>query len=258
MSCKQFCKSTLPLDHIHLKWTNLLPDNSSLNLTSFCCTSMHCLAKLFKYRILTYMLIHQPSMIQSTSCLHLKELSCSNILLVPTKMDGGTLALLLSRPDENLVECWLVGPRLGSDHYVVFCQLNVPKSEVQKEVISSRNIRNIDLQAFSNDFQVSLNSEDIDSENVNFVINDFEKSVTVTPDKHAPVTKKTCSNRVRQPWYNHEIHEARRGRKSEKKWRKTGLKIHHQLYLDQPDLYYTMIENAKKVYVKNKLKDADS
>ena len=71
--------------------------------------------------------------------------------------------------------------------------------------------------------------------------------------------QKTCSNRVRQPCYNHEIHEARRVRcKSENKWQKTGLEVHHQLYLDQLEPVNTIIENAKEVYLRDKLKDADS
>ena len=119
---------------------------------------------------------------------------------------------------------------------------------VSLEVSSSRNLRNIDLQAFNKDFHTSLNSEVTGSENnVNCVINDFEKALTVTLDKHVTVTKKTCSNRVRQTCYNHEIHEARRVRhKLQKKWRKTGLENHHQLYLAQLDLVNNMIENAKK------------
>ena len=106
-----------------------------------------------------------------------------------THKDGGTL--VLSRPDENLVGCWSACPRLGSDHHIVFCKLIVPKPEVQKEVSSSRNFRNSDTVKCNNEFQTSLNPEVIDSENnVYLVINDFEKAVTATLDKHAPVTKK--------------------------------------------------------------------
>ena len=87
----------------------------------------------------------------------------------------------------------------------------------------------------------------------------YEKAVTSTLDKHAPATKRSCRRRVRQPWYCKDIHEARGvRRKYEKKWRKTGLEVHHQVYLEQHTLVNTMIENSKKAYFRDKLKDADT
>ena len=69
-----------------------------------------------------------------------------------------------------------------------------------------------------------------------------------------------CSHRVHQPWYNTNIHEARRiHRKHEKKWRKTGLEVHHELYLTQNNLVNTMIEDSKKAFLREKkIKDVDS
>lgn len=167
---------------------------------------------------------------------------------------------MLSRQEENLVASWSIGPRMGSDHHIIYCKLKVPRPEVQKEEISFRNFKNIDLDAFKNDFWSTMNCEDcISEDDVNSVIINFENALSVTVDKHAPVIKKTRSSRIHQPWYSNEIHEARRVRRRyEKQWRKTGLEVHHQLYLEQLELVNTMIENAKKVYLQGKLKDADS
>ncbi|XP_072015021.1 uncharacterized protein [Amphiura filiformis] len=177
----------------------------------------------------------------------------------PTHISGNTLDHVMSRTDENLVLQCTVGTRL-SDHNVIHCKLNVEKPSDQKEIISARKVKDIDSVSFESDFHSALISSNNTPDDANAAVEMFEKAVTLTLDKHAPATERTCNRRVRQPWYGKEIHEARRvRRKLEKKWRRTGrLEVHHQLYLDQHKLVNTMIESAKKAYFRDKLKNADS
>ena len=178
----------------------------------------------------------------------------------PTHKHGHrhTLDLVLSRLDENLVNKCTIGPRF-SDHHVIECKLNIERPGEQKEVITTRKFRSIDPKAFDNDFKLNLETVSQTSDDINTVTEHFETATNLTLEAHAPVSTRTCSQRVRQPWYNTDIHEARRiRRKHEKKWRKTGLEVHHKLYLTQNNLVNTMIENSKKAFLREKLKDADS
>ena len=177
----------------------------------------------------------------------------------PTHISGYTLDHVMSRTDENLVLQCTIGTRL-SDHNVIHCKLNVEKPSDQKEVISSRKVKDIDSMSFESDFHSALIYLNINADDANAVVEMYEKVVTLTLDKHAPATERTCSCRVCQPWYSREIHEVRKvRRKLEKKWRRTGrLEVHHQLYLEQHKLANTKIESAKKAYFRDKLKDADS
>ena len=69
----------------------------------------------------------------------------------PTHISGNTLDHVMSRTDENLVLQCTVGTRL-SDHNVIHCKLNVEKPSDQKEVISSRKVKDIDSMSFESDF----------------------------------------------------------------------------------------------------------
>ena len=87
----------------------------------------------------------------------------------------------------------------------------------------------------------------------------YINAVTHTLDRHASSTERTCSNRARQPWYNSEIHSERRvRRKLEKKWRKTGLEVDHQCYVEQNKTVNSMIEESKKSYMQSKLQTSDT
>ncbi len=93
--------------------------------------------------------------------------------------------------------------------------------------------------------------------NVDCLSEAFEEYVTKTIDRYAPALEKTRPVRMRQPWYNSSIHEARRiRRKREKKWRKTRLEVHHQEYIEQNKNVSNLIDEAKKLYILEKLECA--
>ena len=174
----------------------------------------------------------------------------------PTHRSGNTLDHVITRANEMLLKDHFVGLRL-SDHNVIHCTLNVNKPATQKQVIISRKMRDINPVSFQTDFHAKL--LDTFPNDVNTSVNMFEEAVITTLDIHAPATKRSCSNRIRQPWYNQDIHMARRVRRMlEKKWRKTRLEIDHQAFLSQNSLVNTMIENSKKAYLLENLKDADA
>ena len=176
----------------------------------------------------------------------------------PTHRAGNTLDLVLTHSDSNLVKNWNVGPRL-SDHHIILCKLNVAKPAQQKQVTSTRKLRSIDSEAFCIDFNATLVSLGETSGNVNCAVKNFETAVNTTLDKHAPASKRTSSQRIRQPWYTSDIHVARRvRRKYEKKWRRTRLEVHHEQYADQNRLVNSMIQDSKKSYFHDKLSNADT
>ena len=167
------------------------------------------------------------------------------------------LDLVMSRLDDNLVKDWRIGTRM-SDHNAILCKVNVQRPEAQKKVTSSRNIKNIDQQAFKDHFSEKFSSLNANADDANVVTEGYENAITATLDIYAPATKRSCTNRARQPWYNSDIHVARRARrKCEKRWRKTRLEADHQLYLEELQRVNTMIDNAKKCYIKEQLCTAD-
>ena len=187
----------------------------------------------------------------------IEEVGLHQHVIGPTHKHGHTLDLVMSRLDDNLVKDWRIGTRM-SDHNAILCKVNVQRPEAQKKVTSSRNIKNIDQQAFKDHFSEKFSSLNANADDANVVTEGYENAITATLDIYAPATKRSCTNRARQPWYNSDIHVARRARcKCEKRWRKTRLEADHQLYLEELQRVNTMIDNAKKCYIKEQLCTAD-
>ena len=73
--------------------------------------------------------------------------------------------------------------------------------------------------------------------------------------KHAPLKKIKVKQARKKPWYSDKIHQARLiRRKYERKWLRSRLDHHRELYKNQQKLVIVMIENAKSEYYQNELK----
>ena len=86
-----------------------------------------------------------------------------------------------------------------SDHNAILCKVNVQRPEAQKKVTSSRNIKNIDQQAFQDHFNEKFNYLYANADDANIVTEGYENAIRATLDIHAPATKRSCTNRACQP-----------------------------------------------------------
>jgi hypothetical protein len=150
---------------------------------------------------------------------------CQHII-GPTHKDRNTLDLIISRPEDCLVESTSIGARLGSDHHVTFCTPDLKKPAQTKEKRYLRNFKQIDHTSFHNDLAQSFKQNISSATDIDTLTVKYNDTVTKCLDKYAPITTRTCNSRKRQPWYNEDIHVARRERrKHEKRWGKTSLKF---------------------------------
>jgi hypothetical protein len=175
----------------------------------------------------------------------------------PTHIGGHTLDLVIVRLDDNLIRECEIGPRF-SDHNIISCRLTIKKTTQNVETFTARKFSNIDKESFQNDLGLRFRPLATPVADVNNLSEAYEKTVIETLDQHAPLVTRTRNARIRQPWYNSEIHQARRlRRKHEKKWRKTRLEIHHQLYIEHNITVNSLIEKAKKSHYAEKFQGAD-
>ncbi|XP_072017488.1 uncharacterized protein [Amphiura filiformis] len=173
----------------------------------------------------------------------------------PTHRSGNTLDLVISRPEDNLIKDCIQESML-SDHHVVYCLIAMSKPKYQKTEFVTRNFKDIDLKSFHDDLISDFDSQ---SDTVNDLVELYNNTIKNTLDKHAPTTVRSRTNRPHQPWYNTDIHVARRlRRKYERKWRTTGLEIHRQIYIDQRKMVNEMIDTAKKEHYRSEFEQADS
>ena len=176
----------------------------------------------------------------------------------PTHKDGHTLDLVLTRPEDNLVKCTSVGPR-PSDHHFTHCTLDLYKPTKEKEIRTTRNFKKLNRSSFHSDLSKTFDFAILSTDDTDSLAILYNETIETCLNTHPPMVTKTCSSRKRQPWYNDDIHVARRKRrKLEKKWRNTRLEVDHQLYIEQNKLVNFMIDDSKKNHFKTKLDNADS
>ena len=175
-----------------------------------------------------------------------------------THKHGHTLDLLFSRPEDDLVKDVIVGTRL-SDHHFILCTLSFQKPDDVKKVRATRNFREIDQESMNKDLATNFDLHLSESTTIDKLVSQYNNTIKDALYKFAPISERTRSSRVRQPWYTSDIHKARRKRRRlEKQWRKSKYEVHHELYIEQNKLVNSMIDDAKVAHYKAQLKDADT
>ena len=121
-----------------------------------------------------------------------------------------------------------------------------------------RNFRSIDLPLFITDF-ASTTAPCFVVTTPSELVSQFNKVLTEVLDRHAPLQTTRRKVRLRQPWYNAEIHAARKMRRqSERRWRKSRLESQLALFMDQRRHVNRLIETAKRTYFATELQKADT
>ena len=150
-----------------------------------------------------------------------------------------------------------VNPSLPSDHYVVSCTLAVPRPPKAKKLMEYRKLRNIDIEQFQHDIttsQLVINpADDLDE-----LISQYNKTLSDLLDQHAPMIKRMVTVRPNTSWYSDEIRKEKcTRRRLEWEWRKTGLHVHRQLYIQQCQHVNSLSWKAKVEYNRNRIANCD-
>ena len=78
-----------------------------------------------------------------------------------------------------------------------------------------------------------------------------------TLDEYAPLNRVRKNTRSKCKWHNEAIHLAKQERrKLERKWRKSQLEIHRQMYESQRNSVNKLLEESKRDYIRDKLSRA--
>ena len=77
-------------------------------------------------------------------------------------------------------------------------------------------------------------------------------------DKHTPLQKKNCDSERPVPCHNDAIGEEKRKRRQcERRWRRTGLTIHREMYVSQRYLVNQLIYQAKVDLYSDKIRSCE-
>ncbi|XP_050400117.2 RNA-directed DNA polymerase from mobile element jockey [Patella vulgata] len=169
-------------------------------------------------------------------------------VMEPTHKSGNTLDWVVAANDSDLVKEVHVENRQISDHYYITAILKLSRPQNLKKEIICRNIKAIDWSTFRVDISNSKLLLDPMSD-VNVQVNLYNNTLSALLDKHAPATNKTVTVRNSAPWYNNEVKQSKCLRhRAERKFRKTHLEIHRQIYCKAKSDHLKIISKSKQKY----------
>ena len=88
------------------------------------------------------------------------------------------------------------------------------------------------------------------------MVNNFNSKLKSMIDTVAPLKFKKIKTNPTPPWKDHTIKQLKRKcRVAERKWRKTNLTIHHQIFREQLTIYNKALKYARQSYFSNLIND---
>ena len=130
-----------------------------------------------------------------------------------------------------------------SGHFVVTFSLNISKPKSKNRSVTSRNIKSININAFNETLRSSLSNQLQDKN----IVELYNQCLTEALDYHAPLTTRTITCRSPAPWYTLDIKQAKQQRRAaERRWRKSNLAVHRQVYQQQVQHVKQLIIEEKK------------
>ena len=175
---------------------------------------------------------------------------------------GNTLDLILTRLSNQGVKNIKVQKDALSekcDHYTVFFLIPVFRPPRPTKTISSRNFKKFDTINFKTDLKSSVDKLLLNaSDDPNKLVKEYDTTITELLDKYAPLKTRTVVLRPLAPWYDEVLGNLRKERrKAEEKWRKTGLAVHKQIFVELKNRVTNTIKSKKKTFLQDKLNNAE-
>ena len=177
----------------------------------------------------------------------------NQLVTQPTQRCGHILEPFLIQSEFDKVSRVSVLDKAISDHYLILVDFSVEKPERVKQLITSRNLRSLDITSFGENIEKTLLSySSVTADSLN-------NSLMSQLDQHAPLRTRTVTVRSHSPWFTDDIKDAKRAqRRAERKWRKTGLQIHKDIFKIKRDATVSLIKECKKMYFMSKFENVKS
>ncbi|XP_038061112.1 uncharacterized protein LOC119731897 [Patiria miniata] len=184
----------------------------------------------------------------------LTQFNMQQLVTTGTHTSGHTIDFVITRQFDTLVQS-VDTSDFVSDHCAVHCRLDLRKPRYVRHKITFRKITAIDPTKFKDDIATSpLITCPADTPDT--LVDQYNSVLCKLLDSHAP--PKTCKivDKPKMPWYNNDIAEAKRKRRQlERRWRKSKLQIHREMFQSQRDLVKSKYSKISKI--RNDLAEMD-
>ena len=143
-----------------------------------------------------------------------------------------------------------------SDHFAVLGRVAVSRPAPVRRSVTSRNLRAIQKDEFSTNL-VELKSdinESLPNLDIEGLVGAYNGGLRKVLDRHAPLNTRNVKDRPSAPWLTTEVRDARRDRRrAERRWRKTKLAVHKEMYINLRNDTKEHIVTAKRQFFANKI-----
>ena len=176
----------------------------------------------------------------------LNERGLKQLITGPTQDSGHTLDVVITPHCDTIVKSFAVLDKHVSDHKFLKCELDFLKLPKVVRTVVSRNINSINLQSFKTDIGAKLSEAITDKKDLADHFYDVCLSVM---DKHAPSKTRKVTERPHSPWFTLKEKQAKQERrKAERRYNKTGLQIHKDIFIYLKNKSNSLCDLAKSVY----------
>ena len=163
----------------------------------------------------------------------------------PTHCRGHTLDLVITRGVKS-------SPVLTidvalSDHYCIFFEMEISPVITNRSYAVKRRRINANT---STEFMDRLSFPPPRSSSVNDILENFNSTIRNAIDSVAPVRSSTIPNKIKAPWRNSPSVRSKKisCRKAERKWRKTNLQIHYDIYKESLHCYNLELKRSRQTF----------
>ena len=176
------------------------------------------------------------------------------IINKPTQRAGHILDWVVTE-DSSIISDVNIVDKAISDQSVITFNINKYSSSSNKRVVHCRNIKGINCGGFKCDIgQCNLELRG-DQERADY-FNTFVQGVV---DKHAPLRKRTVTDRASAPWMNADIKKIKSERRAtERKWRKTGSTVDKNIFKCFNYKVKQCMQTSKRFFFESKISTSKS
>ena len=138
----------------------------------------------------------------------------------------------------------------------VFCQLQLKRAPLTKSKVSYRNVAAINMDALRKDLSNSSLCKNIESLDLNDLVDCYNKTLESVLNHHAPLKTKIVTTRPVVAWFNEEVKSAKRQRrKAERRWRRTRSYSDLKAYKMQKNYTILVMNRARKSFYTDFISD---
>lgn len=168
----------------------------------------------------------------------------------PTHNRGHTLDLVITKGIKSLVTA--TTDVALSDHFCIFfeMQLSPAPSPTIPHTVKKRHLNDNTCALFLETFSPTISSP---SASVNDLLDNFNSKTLIALDAIAPIKTKLITKKNKSPWRNTPPVKTKKLelRRAERKWRKSKLHIHYEIYKASLHSFNLELKNSRQSFFSN-------